>query len=145
MDWIRPRKFEFAVVVGLLGVLMVVLFDGIDRTREEVEESVVKAEAAALRVELLDYLAHREAVGGALPENGNPLRWVSRRPEGYLGELDVAPKASGVWYFDRSRQQLIYRFRSGREACFGLVRGAAAANVAGGLAGVGLKRLDKEL
>lgn len=142
MDWIRSRKFEFALLVGGLGVLLFVLLGVIERTREDVEESVVRAEAAALRVELLDRLAHRESVGGDLPESRNPLGWVSRRPEGYLGELETAPSSGGVWYFDRSRQQLIYRFRSGREACFVLVRGAEVANVQGGLAGIGLKRLD---
>ena len=142
MDWIRPRKFEFALLAAGLGILAFVLMGVIERTREDVEESVVKAEEAAIRVELLDRLAHRELVGGALPASRNPLVWVTRRPEGYIGELDGPPPSGGIWYFDRQRQQLIYRFRSGREACFSLVRGAEVANVQGSLSGVGLKRFD---
>ena len=137
MDWIRPRKFEFALLIGLIGLVALALFQALGRMSEEAEESAVQAEAAALRVELLDRLAHRELYGGALP-----LRWVARRPKPYLGELDAAPAETGVWYFDRSRQELIYRFRSGREARFAVVQGADLDKVLGGLSGVGLRRLD---
>lgn len=142
MDWNRPRKYEFALLIGVIGVLAVVLLGALERVREDVEEAAVQAEAAALRIELLDWLAHREAHGGRLPESRNPLRWIARQPEGYLGELDAAPKVGGVWYFDRGRQELVYRFRAGREARFKLVRGAEVANASGGLAGVGLRRVD---
>ena len=142
MDWNRPRKYEFALLIGLIGVLSVVLLGALERTREDIEEAAVQAEIAALRVELLDRLAHREAWGGKLPESRNPLRWVARQPEGYLGERDVPPSQGGVWYFDTSRQELAYRFRSGREARFRLVRGSKNGNVAGMLAGTGLRRVD---
>ena len=114
----------------------------LDRAREEVEDATVQSEAAALRVELLDAQAHRAAFGGALPAGDNPLRWVDRQPAAYLGELDAAPEAGGVWYFDRARGELAYRFQSGREARFRLARGAEAAGVAGTLGGVGLLRVD---
>ena len=45
-------------------------------------------------------------------------------------------------YVDRVRGELVYCFRSGREARFRLVRGAEAAGVAGTLGGVGLLRVD---
>ena len=136
------RKFEFAVVVLIVGALALFLLRAIDNAREEIEEATVQAEVAALRVELLDALAHREAFGGAPPPGNNPLRWAGREPAAYLGELDAAPVARGVWYFDRAHGELIYRFRSGREARFRLVRGADAAGVAGTLGGVGLLRVD---
>ena len=142
MDWNRPRKYEFALLVGMIGVLAVLLLGALERTREDIEEAAVQAEIAALRVELLDWLAHREAWGGKLPESRNPVRWVVRQPEGYLGELDTPPRQGGVWYFDTSRQELAYRFRSGREARFQLVRGAEGGNVAGRLSGIGLRRIE---
>ena len=54
----------------------------------------------------------------------------------------AAPETGGVWYFDRPRGELAYRFQSGREARFRLVRGAEAAGGAGTLGGVGLLRVD---
>ena len=142
VDTRRPRKYEFAILVAIIGILAVVLIGALDRIRERFEEAVVQTEAAAIRVELLDRLAHRESVGGKLPESRNPVRWIARQPEAYVGELDSAPSARGVWYFDRQREELVYRFRSSREARFRLVRGMEAANVQGGLAGVGLRRMD---
>ena len=138
----KTRKYEFAVLVAIIGVLAVLLMQALERTREEIEEAAVQAEAAALRIELLDYLAHREARGGMLPASRNPLRWVQRVPEAYRGELDEAPPESGVWYFDRRRDELVYRFRAGGEARFRLERGAAAGNAPAGLAGVALRRVD---
>ena len=136
------RKYEFAVLVLVVGALALFLLRALDDAQQAVEEARVQAEVAALRVELLDALAHREAVGGALPASANPLRWAGREPAAYLGELDAAPVARGVWYFDLGQGELIYRFSSGRESRFRLVRGAAAAGVAGTLGGVGLLRVD---
>lgn len=134
--------YEFAVVAAILGVLAWLLLGAIERTAQSVEEAGVQSEAAALRVELLDAQAHRAAFGGPPPAGDNPVVWTGRAPAAYLGELDAAPLEGGVWYFDRPRGELAYRFRSGREARFRLVYGAGAANVAGGLGGVGLLRTD---
>lgn len=40
----------------------------------------------------------------------NPVQWLARPPEGYLGERDVPPQAPppGSWYFDRSTRTLRY-------------------------------------
>ena len=142
MDRVHPRKFEFALMVVVIGLIALLLFRALRSAHEEVEESTVQAEAAAMRVELLDRLTHRELYGGKLPESRNPLRWVVRELPGYLGELDVPPSQGGVWYFDRQRQELIYRFHSGREARFRLVRGTEMDKVQGGLSGIGLRRVD---
>lgn len=142
---VRPRGLESVLLVGLICVLIFALLRSVDRMRESVEESVVRSEEAALRIELLDRLSHRELYGGGLPESNNPLQWIARRPDAYIGELETAPAVSNVWYFDRPSQLLVYRFRSGREACFRLVRKAEVANVRGGLAGVGLLRIDCDM
>lgn len=142
MDTIRPRKFEFAVLVVIVGILAVILMSALERVRESFEEAAVQSEVAAIRVELLDWLVHREIVGGKLPESRNPIRWIARQPQNYLGELDGAPKERGVWYFDTGRQELVYRFRFEREARFRLVRGVEAAGVQGSFVGVGLRRVE---
>ena len=141
MDVNRPRKLEFSVLVVIIAILALVLMAALEQVREDFEEAAVQSEAAAIRIELLDWLVHREAVGGKLPESRNPIRWIGREPANYLGELAVAPEESAVWYFDTTRQELVYRFRSAREARFRLVRGAEAGGVSGSFAGVGLSRI----
>lgn len=136
------RKYEFAVLVVIISVLALLLMQALERVRAKMEEAGVQSEVAAIRIELMDWLAHREAVGGALPESRNPLRWIARQPEAYLGELNAAPKQRGVWYFDLPNDALIYRFRNSGEARFQIVRAGEAAGVPGRLAGIGLRRLD---
>ncbi|MFZ4536061.1 type II secretion system protein [Propionivibrio sp.] len=134
------RKVELAIVVVIIAALASFLLPALERSRMQIEEAMVQTEAAAIRVELLDRLAHREAFGGDLPQSANPLRWIGRVPEAYLGELDAAPAARNVWYFDTRTEVLVYRFRSSGEARFRLTRGITGANTAGVLAGVGLIR-----
>lgn len=137
------RKLEFAVAVAIVAILAAFLLPALERTRVEIEEAMVQSEAAAIRVELLDRLAHRESAGGALPDSANPIQWIGRAPEDYLGELDSAPGARGVWYFDRRAGELVYRYRVSGEARFRLMRGAGGAAARARLAGVGLLRVDK--
>ena len=141
------RRYEFAVAVLVVALVAWSLLQALDRAQQALDEANMQAEVAALRVELLDVLAHREAYGGELPQSANPLRWVARAPAGYLGEFDSAdraPQTRGVWFFDRSRGELVYRLRSGRDARLRLQRGAQAAAAPGVLAGVGLARVDDE-
>ena len=97
MDRREGRRYEFPVLVGIIGVLAFLLMNALERVREEFEEAAVQSEVAALRVELMDRLAHHQSVGGALPASRNPLRWIEREPGNYLGELDATPEADGVW------------------------------------------------
>ncbi len=134
------RKYELAVVAVILSVLAVYLLSALARARVEIEEAMLQTEVAAIRIELFDRIAHRESVGGQLPQSANPLQWIGRVPDGYLGELDSAPVERGVWYFDRKDGELVYRFRMSGEARFRLLRNGGGAQ--GVLAGVGLLRLE---
>lgn len=137
------RKYELALVVGIVAIVAAFLFPALERTRAELEESALQAEITAIRVELLERIAHRELAGGALPQSANPLQWIARVPRDYLGEFTDAatlPAKSGVWYFDRAAGELVYRYRRGGEARFRLVRDGAGAEAK--LAGVGLVRVE---
>lgn len=137
-----PRhKLEFAVAVFIIGMLAILLLQSLSEMQREMEEASVQSEVSALRIELLDRLAHREAVGGALPAGDNPVVWAGRMPAGYAGELDAAPERRGVWYYDRRAGQLVYRFRAGDEWRFRLMRGGHI-EAPGVLGGVGLLRVD---
>ncbi|KXB30251.1 hypothetical protein AT959_12900 [Dechloromonas denitrificans] len=136
------RYYQFAVVVILVSILTLFLMQALGRAMSDMEEAGVQVEAAVIRTELLEVLAHREIFGGELPKTDNPVEWVVSKPRNYLGAVDKAPDESGVWYFDRQAGELIYRFEDGHQARFRLSREAGPSNARGVIAGVGLLRLD---
>ena len=142
MDQRAARSFEFWITVAIIGLLVAVLLKYLESSQVQVEDAAMQLEVSTLRSELLEGQAHREVFGGALPASRNPVDWTGRAPPNYLGALDAAPVTGGVWYFDTRGEVLVYRYRSGREARFGLVRGEQNTGVPGVLGGVGLRRQE---
>lgn len=138
------RYYEFAVVVILLSILALALMQALGRTRSDLEEACVQVEAAVIRTELMEVLAHRETFGGPLPTTDNPVEWVASKPRNYRGAFDEMPEEKAVWYFDRRAGELVYRYEDGRRARFRLSREAGPTNARGVIAGVGLLRLDEK-
>lgn len=138
------RYYEFAVAVVLISVLALVLLQALGRTSNEMEEAGVQAEVSAIRIGLIEVVAHRETFGGGLPKSDNPLDWVATRPADYLGEVDGMPESKGVWYFDRRARELVYRFRDGHRARFRLSRDGNVESPRAVVAGVGLLRLEDQ-
>ena len=138
------RYYEFAVVVILIGILALVLLKALGRMGNEMEEAGVQAEVAAIRMGLIEVVAHRETFGGSLPKSDNPLDWVATRPERYLGEVDGTPDSTSVWYYDRRARELVYRFRDGHRARFRLSRDGNIDSPRAVVAGVGLLRLEDQ-
>ena len=152
MDRRAARAYEFSIAMVVVGLLSVVLLNRLDASQARVEDAAMQLEVATLRSELLDGQAHREVFGGALPASRNPVDWTGHAPASYLGALDTVPARNGVWYFDTRGEVLVYRYRSGREARFRLVRGekggksgeergAEGSEAPGILGGIGLRRL----
>ena len=138
------RYYEFAVVVILVSILALVLMQALGRAKGDMEEAGMQLEAAVIRTELMEMLAHREAFGGALPKTNNPVEWGVSKPRNYRGALDEVPEEKAVWYFDRRAGELVYRYEDGRRARFRLSREAGPSNAQGVIAGVGLLRLDEK-
>lgn len=138
------RYYEFAVAVVLISVLALVLMKALGRTSNEMEEAGVQAEVAAIRIGLMEVVAHRETFGGSLPKSDNPLDWVASRPASYVGEVDGVPDAEAIWYFDRRARELVYRFRDGHSARFRLSRDSNVESLRAVVAGVGLLRLEDQ-
>ncbi|MBI2276231.1 MAG: hypothetical protein HYU74_02630 [Dechloromonas sp.] len=136
------RYYEFAVVTILVSILALVLMHSLGRARSDMEEAGVQVEAAVIRTELMEVLAHRESFGGVLPKSDNPVEWVASKPRNYRGALDEMPEEKAVWYFDRRAGELVYRYEDGRRARFRLSREAGSSNARGVIAGVGLLRID---
>ena len=138
------RYYEFAVAVVLISVLALVLMRALGRTSNEMEEAGVQAEVAAIRIGLMEVVAHRETFGGSLPKSDNPLVWVAARPANYVGEVEVVPDSKAVWYYDRRAKELVYRFRDGHRARFRLSRDGNVDSPRAVVAGVGLLRLEDQ-
>jgi hypothetical protein len=136
------RYYEFAVVVVLVGLLALLLMRALERARGDMEETIVQAEAAAMRMGLIEVVAHRETYGGELPKSTNPVDWVATPPANYVGERDGRPDETSIWYFDRRAGELIFVFRDGRRARFRLSRDASVDTQRAVVAGVGLLRLE---
>lgn len=138
------RYYEFAVVVVLIGILALLLMRALERARGDMEETIVQAEAAAMRMGLIEVVAHREAFGGELPKSSNPVDWVATPPANYVGEMDARPEGKSVWYFDRRTKELVFVFRDGRRARFRISRDANVESERAVVAGVGLLRLEDQ-
>lgn len=136
------RYYEFALTVIIVGLLSLVLMAALQKVRSDVEEAGVQAEAAAIRAQLLEFLAHRETFGGNLPNSDNPFDWVPTAPANYLGAIERTPRETSVWYFDTTSGELRFRFHDERLARFRLSREAGKSDGRGVLAGVGLLRLS---
>jgi hypothetical protein len=138
------RYYEFAVAVVLISILALVLLKALGRTSNEMEEASVQSEVSAIRIGLMEVVAHRETFGGSLPKSDNPLDWVATRPASYVGEVDSVPDSKAVWYFDRRAKELVYRFRDGHRARFRLSRDGNVESQRAVVAGVGLLRLEDQ-
>ena len=57
------RYYEFAIAVILIGILSLMLLQALGRTGNEMEEAGVQADAAAIRMGLIEVVAHRETFG----------------------------------------------------------------------------------
>jgi len=138
------RYYEFALVVFLVSILALLLMRALERARGDMEESIVQTEAAAMRMGLIEVVAHREAFGGELPRSSNPVDWVATPPASYVGEIDGRSDEKSVWYFDRRSLELVFAFRDGRRARFRLSRDANIDSQRAVVAGVGLVRLEDQ-
>ncbi|MDR0577535.1 MAG: hypothetical protein LBI87_08395 [Candidatus Accumulibacter sp.] len=144
MDRREGRRLEFPLLAAAIGLLAWLLLGRLDEARASFEEATVRLETTTLRKELLDRLAHQQAVGDAPPDSANPVVWTGNAPANYRGELARPPEETAVWYFDTRRRELVYRFRSGREARFRLARGPETANAPASLAGIGLLKVEEK-
>jgi len=126
----------------VVGILAMLLMRALERARGDMEETIVQSEVAALRVGLIEVVAHRETFGGELPGSSNPVDWVATPPANYVGERDGQPDEKSVWYFERRSKELVFAFRDGRRARFRLSRDVNVDTERAVVAGVGLLRLE---
>ena len=114
-------RFELMVVVMVFGVVAAIILDRVRYYQEFAEKTVMETTVVNIRSGLRYRMAelalkNRTEEFSRLAQE-NPVRWLERPPQHYLGEL-IDPQASeiqpGSWYYDKSRRQLVYRINLGR-------------------------------
>jgi general secretion pathway protein G len=107
--------FELIVVVCIVAVMIGVLLDRLQVYKEAAEKAVMQQTAAAiksaLQMRIASYLidgrdSEIESLAAA-----NPVTWLQENPGNYAGEFFADAYARvppGSWYFDLTRQELIY-------------------------------------
>lgn len=111
-------KFEFAIVVILVSILVGVAANRIALIRGRYEAVAMAGVLGGLRSALGTALAVRivkapqtiESLDGC-----NPFLLLARRPKNYAGTVDVSDPAQlkrGRWYYDTASGDVIYRVRS---------------------------------
>jgi len=107
--------FELAVGAVVLGVLAGVLLNRLVSYAGESEVVAAKQLISSLRTALAVHAARAVASGGQdgllVVAHQNPMDWLVRRPENYLGEYYSPREAElpkGNWYFDKANRTLVY-------------------------------------
>jgi hypothetical protein len=106
---------EFAVVASVLGVLAGSLLTALLYYEELAEATVVQLTIQNIRSGLRYQIADR-LVAGRTPEIGqllraNPVSWLERSPDGYVGIVRTASVPSlpaGSWFYDIDRGEIGY-------------------------------------
>jgi general secretion pathway protein G len=108
-------RLELALATILAALLAGVLLNSIISVQGESERVAAKQLIGSLRTALAvrsaQVISTRGEAGLLALAHQNPVSWLQKRPENYLGEYysprnDVLPPAN--WYFDRSAQTLVY-------------------------------------
>lgn len=135
------RYLEFALLAVMIGGMSLYLLRALESARSDVEEAVVQADAAAIRINLMEIATRRAMQGGNYPDSDNPMTWLGVPVGHYAGAFDTRPAGSSFWYFDDRQRELIYVFDDGRVARFRLVRNGIVDAGRGAMGGIGLIRL----
>lgn len=108
---------EFAVAAVALSVLGAVLLQHLIAYQALAERTTVELTIMNMRAGMRYRIAELILAGRTREVRGlvgaNPVAWLARPPEGYLGELEggdgrgAIPR--GAWYFDRVSRELVYR------------------------------------
>lgn len=107
-------RLEFAVAIAVFAVLAGVLLERLLYVEEYAEMTAMELTVVNMRTGLRnrmgDLLIHDRVSEIATLADENPVNWLERRPENYLGEFDGRPAEDvrGRWYYDRLRHEMVY-------------------------------------
>lgn len=128
----RTRGFtllEFSVTVLVTAALSALLLNRFDFYRDQAEMAAARQVVGALRTALHTRAAQLRVAGRedelrALAAD-NPMNWLVRRPDNYLGEYyspDAARIGRSGWVFDPRDKSLVYMLPDAESFSFGTAR-----------------------
>lgn len=107
-------KLEFSVVLALMGAMAALALNRLHEVQEIAEKTAVEMTVrniqSGLRWEMSERIMTKREASIAELAGGNPVRWLEKPPDGYLGEYPAAPDRfpPGTWYFDILDKELRY-------------------------------------
>ncbi|MDD5177395.1 MAG: hypothetical protein PHQ05_13340 [Sterolibacterium sp.] len=106
-------EFSMAlVVIALIWLMELNRFQELQELGEKTAvEMTISHIRSGLRWEMADRIMTKREANIAELAGSNPVRWIEKPPEEYLGEFSAAPPKfpPGNWYFDTLRKELRYR------------------------------------
>jgi general secretion pathway protein G len=107
-------RFELLVAVSVIAVSATVLLERLLFYQEYAEKVAMELTVANMRAGMRAriatlLIADRMSEISSLADE-NPVSWLDRKPENYLGEFEGAPgfAQEGKWFFDRRGRELVY-------------------------------------
>jgi len=104
------------IIAALLFVYAVQRITMVDILAEKADmENTLGSLRSALAIQFAKRVADRRLPSVAELSGENPVKFLNRPPNNYLGELEGADPAgisAGYWYFDKRQRELIYRVRN---------------------------------
>lgn len=107
--------FELIVVVCIVTVMIGILFSRLQVYKEAAEKAAMQQTAAAiksaLQMRVASYLISGRDNEIESLATKNPINWLQEHPGNYAGEFFADAYARvppGNWYYDLTRQELIY-------------------------------------
>lgn len=113
-------RLELAVVVVVFGALATVFLERTLYYQEYAEmaamELTVENLRAGLRFRVAELLLEDKVSKIPTLAEANPMDWLERKPDNYIGEVAYAPEDEprGEWYFDTTRRELVYTVNNRR-------------------------------
>lgn len=110
------RRLSVWTSVAIIGVLVLVLLDRLEREAGNSEQQLLAMRLNEIEMHLLLELSlwrirgKRESLEETL--GGDPLQTMEHPPPGYIGECPgLIPDKPGLWCFDAAENELVYRPR----------------------------------
>jgi len=109
------NQFEFSMVLVLLGLIWLAALNRLHGLQEIGEKTAVEMTLrniqSGLRWEMSERIITGREASIAELAGSNPVRWLEKPPDEYLGEFSAAPAgfSPGHWYFDTLHRELRYR------------------------------------
>lgn len=109
-------RFELVITISLISVLTGIFAQRFLYLQEYAEKTVMEATVvnirSGLRYKLAELIVEERSSEIPALMNENPIQWLERPPENYVGEFEHPERAvipSGSWYFNKRHKQLVYR------------------------------------